>query len=198
MKQDIEIANQQLLAALKRDTEIRQDLEKRKKIFKGYDLVMRKCHEENAALLEEYIAQYGWPLPSKFGDELHETAWIIAIHAISRPKLIRKTLDIMAEALESGEDVASAYARLVDRIALYEGRQQIYGTQFFPSPKGFYAKDLKDPGNVDHRRMEIGLSTFLEGKEECGADAGGVITAEEMEQHEKDYIKFLYDVGWRK
>lgn len=59
MKQDIERANQQLLAALKRDTEIRQDLEKRKKIFKGYDSVMWKCHEDNAKLLEEYTGQYG-------------------------------------------------------------------------------------------------------------------------------------------
>lgn len=101
----------------------------------------------------------------------------------------------MAEALENGEDVASAYARLVDRIALYEGRQQIYGTQFFPGPKGFYAKDLD---NVDKKRAEIGLSTFLEGKEECGAGEGGVITAVAMEQYEKDYIKFLQEVGWRK
>ena len=195
MKQDIERANQQLLAALKRDTEIRQELEKRNKIFKGYDPDMRKCHEDNADLLEEYISQYGWPFPTKFGEKLHEAAWIIAIHAISRPQLLRKTLDIMAEALAKGEGVASAYARLVDRIALYEGRQQIYGTQFFPSPMGFYAKDLKDPENVDKRRAEIGLATFLEGKEECGAGEGGVITAAEMGQHEKDYIKFLKEVG---
>jgi len=87
--------------------------------------------------------------------------------------------------------------RLFDRIALYEGRQQVYGTQFFPSPKGFYARDLEDPNNVDKRRVSIGLSSFIDGKKESGAEEGGVISEEEGKKYEQGYCAFLKEVGWK-
>ncbi len=158
---------------------------------------MRECHEENANLLSRYVQKYGWLLPSKYGRKVHEAAWFIAIHAISKPEIVRQALNILNDALRKGEKVAGEYARLFDRIELYEGRQQIYGTQFFPSTKGFYARNLKDPINVDKRRSSIGLSTFLEGKKESGADKGGFITPEEEKNQEKQFIKFLKEVGWR-
>jgi len=71
---------------------------------------MRKCNEENAELLHHYINQHGWPLPSKFVHKLHETAWFIAIHAISKPKILKKALTILEDALHKGEKVAPEYA----------------------------------------------------------------------------------------
>jgi len=197
MVEDIEKANKQLINALKKDTEIREGLEKNGRIFKGYDPEMRKCHEENAQLLENYIRKYGWPFPSKFGHEVHEAAWFIAIHAISKPKLLKQTLNILKEGLDKGEKVASEYAKLFDRIALYEGGKQVYGTHFFPSPNGFYARNLEDSANVDKRRASLGLSSFLEGKIDVGADKGGFITEKEEKEHDESFTGFFKEVGWR-
>ena len=47
---------------------------------------------------------------SKFGHKLHETAWFIAIHAISKPKILKKALTILEDALHKGEKVAPEYA----------------------------------------------------------------------------------------
>ena len=108
----------------------------------------------------------------------------------------------MEHALHNGEPVAQEYAKLFDRIALYEGRQQRYGTQFVPSPTGWHAWDLEDPAQVDVRRAELGLSSFLEGKQECGAvedgfAEGGYIDATAKERYEAGYLEFLKEVGWR-
>jgi hypothetical protein len=190
-------SNKKLIEALEKDHQLREKLEKSGELFKGYNSEMRKCHEENAELLQNYISQYGWPFPSKFGNELHETAWFIAIHAISKPKLLKQVLNILENALKKGEKVAPEYAKLFDRIAIYEGRKQVYGTQFFPSKNGFYARDLLDPDNVDQRRTSLGLSKFEEGKKEVGAAEGGVITEKEEKTFEKDFMKFLKEAGWR-
>ncbi len=175
----------------------RAELEEVGLLNEGYHPQMHAIHEENAALLEDFLHHYGWPYPSKYGKEVHEAAWMIAIHAISKPALLRKVLQILEEALKSGEPVANEYTKFYDRIALYEGRQQVYGTQFAPSPTGWVAWDLYDPKHVDERRKAFGLSSFLENKQECGAGEGGFATEEELERYDTFWKAFLKEVGWR-
>jgi len=199
LKQDC----QKLIDAANYDREVLAELEKSGILFEGYNPKMRAVHEENALLLEKFIAHYGWPLPSQFGREIHTTAWFIAIHAISKPNLLRSVLYILEQALQLGELVAEEYAKLFDRIALYEGRKQLYGTQFSPSPQGWIARDLENPERVDDRRARLGLSTFLEGKQECGAvdegfGGGGFISVADTEKHDANFLEFLKEVGWRK
>jgi len=193
LEQDI----QRIIDAAAYDMQVRAELEASGTLYDGYHPTMREIHEKNAQLLEAFLEHYGWPIPSKFGAKAHEAAWLITIHAISKPFLLRRTLQILEQALQTGEPVAQEYAKLFDRIALYEGRQQNYGTQFFPSPTGWYARDLVDPEHVDERRAALGLSTFLEGKKECGAEEGGFMEAEALEKYDTGFLKFLKEVGWR-
>ena len=53
---------------------------------------------------------------------------------------------------------------LEDRIALGQGKCQIYGTQIGYSEglKRYYVLPLSDPANLDHRRREVGLSAMSE------------------------------------
>lgn len=190
-------ACQKLVDALAHDMKFRTELEEAGLLNEGYHPQMRAIHEENAALLEDFLHQYGWPYPSKYGKEVHEAAWMIAIHSISKPALLKKVLYILEKALQAGEPVANEYTKFYDRIALYEGRKQVYGTQFSPSPTGWVAWDLYDPEHVDERRKALGLSTFLENKQECGAGEGGVATAEEIKQYDAYWNTFLKEVGWR-
>lgn len=199
---DQKTAAQMLLDAIAYDLQVLAELEQSDQLFEGYHPKMRAIHEQNAQLLTSFIEQYGWPLPSKYGTNIHEAAWMIAIHAISKPQLLKSTLQLLEQALHNGEPVAQEYAKLFDRIALYEGRQQRYGTQFAPSPTGWQAWDLENPEQVDIRRANLGLSTFLEGKRECGAvddgfGGGGFIDVTTKERYEANYLIFLKEVGWR-
>ena len=188
---------QKLIDAAKRDMEYLAALEEKEILF-TYNPGMRAIHEENAQLLQQFLNEYGWPMPSKYGHEVHYAAWLIAIHAISQPALLKRVLNILEDALAAGESVANEYTKLYDRIGLYEGRGQTYGTQFFPSPQGWYARELDDPQHVNERRASLGLSTFEENKQEVGAGEGGYMSAEHMAENEKRFQSFLKEVGWCK
>jgi hypothetical protein len=196
---DIKQACQMLIKAAEHDMTTRSELEKAGLLRSNkYNPQMREIHENNAHLLQNFLTHYGWPMPSQFGRKVHKSAWLIAIHAISIPSVLHQALETMKEALNNGESVALEYAKLYDRVGLYEGRGQYYGTQFFPSPDGWYAQDLIDPEYVDNRRSQLGLNSFADGKKECGADKGGFITLEEMEQEEINFTAFLKECGWKK
>ena len=59
------------------------------------------------------------------------------------------------------------YAQLVDRVRIYEGKKQMYGTQFELVNKEeniYKLKEIYDFKNIDKRREEIGLkplSTYI-------------------------------------
>jgi hypothetical protein len=53
----------------------------------------------------------------------------------------------------SGQD----YAYLIDRIALHEGKQQVYGTQINMGLSGTRIKPIIDTANLDKRRRSVGL-----------------------------------------
>jgi hypothetical protein len=41
------------------------------------------------------------------------------------------------------------------------------------------------------------LSTFEEGKKECGTDEGGFVTQEEMDRENAQFSALLKEIGWR-
>jgi len=70
----------------------------------------------------------------------------------------------MREAVTKGNARASSLALLEDRVALGQGKKQIYGSQIGRNIETgeFYVSPLQDPDNVDKRRAEVGLSTLQE------------------------------------
>jgi hypothetical protein len=65
----------------------------------------------------------------------------------------------MREAVVRGKARARSLALLEDRVALREGRRQIYGSQVYVGMNGVgsYVLPLEDPENVDKRRAAVGL-----------------------------------------
>lgn len=53
---------------------------------------------------------------------------------------------------------------LEDRVAMREGRRQIYGSQILinPTTQQHYVAPLDDPDNVDKRRAEVGLEPLAD------------------------------------
>ena len=67
-------------------------------------------------------------------------------------------LPMMREAVTNGDAFGSDLALLEDRVALRQGKRQIYGSQIGRENTGeFYVSPLDDPDHVDERRAAVGL-----------------------------------------
>lgn len=67
-------------------------------------------------------------------------AWFIAQHAIGEPDFQREALTLVQDKVKQGKVPAAQEAHLFDRIAMYEGRPQRYGTQSLPCADGQYRR----------------------------------------------------------
>lgn len=150
-------------------------------------------HSSNAERLEAIIAQYGWPGKSLVGEEGAWAAWLIAQHAIADPPFMRHCLSLLKLAASNNDVTPWQVAMLEDRICMYEGRPQIYGTQFQPNRTGEWAPYMiENPDGVNERRLAVGLNTLEERTAEI-KDENVVIPPD----HNKQYEKWLCSVGWK-
>jgi hypothetical protein len=102
----------------------------------------------------------GWVGKDKVGDQANSTLFLVIQHADLKTQ--QKYLPMMREAVKNGNASKSALALLEDRVALREGRKQIYGSQIGRNAKTnlYYVLPLEDPDNVDKRRKEMGLGAL--------------------------------------
>ncbi|HYD19193.1 MAG TPA: DUF6624 domain-containing protein, partial [Patescibacteria group bacterium] len=127
MKTPDDIA-QRLKAMADADLRKREELVAAGVLFDGYHPEMEAVHIRNAKELELIIDAVGWPHEGIAGAEGAEAAWLIAQHAISLPAFQRRVLALLKA---NASDVPPAQiAMLEDRIRRFEGRPQLYGTQF--------------------------------------------------------------------
>ena len=145
---------EKLLRLAAADEACRQRLVATGELFGGYHPEMQTVHEENAAALRLAMREIGYPSVSKVGVKANEAAWLVAQHAISKPALMEAYLAAVLE--EEGVSVRAAY--LSDRIAVFRGRGQLYGTQFAWSDDGLlHPCALADAAGVDARRLTLGM-----------------------------------------
>ncbi|MBY0462690.1 MAG: hypothetical protein K2Q34_05880 [Alphaproteobacteria bacterium] len=190
---------EKLIQAAEHDMQVRASLIENGELQKfGYHPKMKAVHEENLVLLEDFISKYGWPIPSLHGKKAFESAWFICIHAIEHPKQMIQGRDSIKELLDKGEAVGHEYACIYDRIALYTDGRQKYGTQFWPSRKGWHLKGLEDAEKADEYRAQIGMESLSQRWREMESytDENGVI--EDEEARDLEFEKWLEQAGWRK
>jgi hypothetical protein len=86
---------------------------------------------------------------------------------------------------------------LEDRIAMYEGRPQRYGTQWIDDPRDGRDRPwtLADPNRVNELRAEVGLEP-LRPIPEPGPDLPRD-QQERMEQSLRRWERWLVSKGWR-
>jgi tetratricopeptide (TPR) repeat protein len=116
----------------------------------------------NLTKVERILKEKGWVGKDKIGQQANTTLFLVIQH--SDLKTQQKYLPIMKDAVKKGNADASSFAYLEDRIALREGRRQIYGSQMGrkPNTNEYYILPLEDPVNVDKRRLEVGLTPLAE------------------------------------
>lgn len=143
------------------DARVRQELLESGELGGSYVPRMEAVHVRNAARLRELVAAHGWPHETIAGSDGAEAAWLIVQHAIGEPPFQRKMLGLLRQC-EKIPRWHAAY--LEDRIAMYEGRPQRYGTQWIDDPVDGRIRPwmLADPGRVNELRAEVGLGPLHE------------------------------------
>jgi hypothetical protein len=78
--------------------------------------------------LVQILDTYGWPGKSLVGDDGAEAAWMLALHTMPDPDVLRRCLRLLEDAAAAGEAEPWQVAFLVDRVSLVERNVQVYGT----------------------------------------------------------------------
>jgi hypothetical protein len=196
---DPETWRSRLLAAAANDIETRSRLAADGSLFDGYHPEMEAVHLHNAVLLEQAFEVLGWPGRSALGDDGARAAFLILQHAISRPDLQRRGLALLLEAIPRGDGNALDAAHLADRIAVFEGRPQTFGTQFDWSDGVLTPAPVADPGTLDERRASVGLPPIAEtvAAIRARAAAEGERPPTDMATREAAFAAWARRVGWR-
>lgn len=161
MSIDHVLANE-LVAMADDDERVRAELAADGSLFEGYHPRMEEVHRRNGERLLEIIEERGWPGKSLAGDAGATAAWLILQHAISMPALQRRGL-AMLKGLQPGEVDPAQVAMLEDRIRVFEGKPQIYGTQYDWDEGGEMSPHpIEDQDGVNERRRAAGLPPLEE------------------------------------
>jgi hypothetical protein len=149
----------ELLAMKRVDEELHTQLSEAGALTGHYVPSLQAVHEKNAARLREILSEHGWPTATQVGSDGAYAAWLIVQHSIGEPKLQRAVLPMLEQEAASGCIPAWQPAYLADRIAMYEGRPQRYGTQWLDDTKDGRARPwpILEPDRVDSLRASVGL-----------------------------------------
>lgn len=167
-------------------------------LFDGYHPEMEALHISHAKELDALIDAVGWPHQGIAGAEGAQAAWLIAQHAISLPDFQRRVLRLLKDNVNDVEP--EQIAMLEDRIRKFEGKPQLYGTQFDWDDNGqLSAGAIEDAANVDQRRAAVGLNSLSERTEEMRRRAAseGDKPPADMAKRRKDMDAWAKKVGWR-
>lgn len=158
-----------LLSIFKDDQSIRQQLIATQKEF-GYKSkqvdslgkIMSYHDSIDLIKVKEILDTYGWVGADKVGRQGNETLFLVIQHSDLETQ--KKYLPMMREAVKKKNASPSALALLEDRVALREGKMQIYGSQIGMDEQTgrMYVLPLEDPDNVDKRRSEVGLGPIAD------------------------------------
>lgn len=132
------------------------------KEMKEHWLLINKKDSLNLIEVKAVLDKYGWAGPDVVGGQGSTTLFLVIQHADQVTQ--EKYLPMMRDAVKNGKANAGSLALLEDRVALRQGKRQIYGSQIGRNQetKAYYVSPLEDPDNVDKRRAEVGLPPLAE------------------------------------
>lgn len=130
--------------------------------FKNLVNVIDQKDSINKIIVTHILDNYGWIGEKEIGGIANTTLFLVIQHS----ELItqEKYLPMMRIAVKDGKAKGSDLALLEDRVALGQGKKQIYGSQIRrdKTTGQYYVRALEDPENVDVRRKSVGLEPLAE------------------------------------
>ena len=123
---------------------------------------MHLADSTNLIQVESILQKYGWLGSDKIGNDANTTLFMVIQH--SKLSTQKKYLPLMREAVKNGNAKAKNLVLLEDRVAIFQGKMQTFGSQIFWSKANnrYFVLPLADPENVDKRRAEVGLQPLSE------------------------------------
>jgi hypothetical protein len=111
----------------------------------------------NLIKVTRILDKYGWLGPDIVGGQGSSTLFLVIQH--SNQKTQEKYLPMMREAVKNGKAHGANLALLEDRVALGQGKKQIYGSQIHRNQETgkYFVAPIEDEPNVNKRRAAVGL-----------------------------------------
>ncbi len=124
--------------------------------------VMNRNDSINLITVTYVLDNFGWLGADVVGHQGNSTLFLVIQH--SNPKTQEKYLPMMRDAVIKGNAQADALALLEDRVALGQGKKQIYGSQIRrdEQTKKYYFAPIEDEAKVNERRASAGLEPIEE------------------------------------
>ncbi|WP_293312463.1 DUF6624 domain-containing protein [Pedobacter sp. UBA5917] len=141
--------------------------------------LINKIDSLNLITVSAVINQYGWLSADEIGEAANSALFMVIQH--SDLKTQEKYLPVMRIAAKNKKLKATSLALLEDRIAMFQGRKQIYGSQvaWNMQTNKYTIMPMIDPDHVDTRRADIGLNAYADYLSELGI-------VWDVEQYKKD------------
>lgn len=132
------------------------------KIVDSLGRIMMQKDSANLIKVTKILDKHGWVGADKVGGQANQTLFLVIQHSDLPTQ--QKYLPMMREAVKNKNASSSALALLEDRVALGEGKKQIYGSQigFDKDTNINYVLPLEDPDTVDQRRASVGLGLLAD------------------------------------
>jgi hypothetical protein len=187
----------ELLRMDEHDQAVRAELAADGSLFDGYHPRMAAVHDENAERLRAIILEHGWPDEALVGEDGAHAAWRIAQHSINHPAFMRECRQLVDEASANGLVPRWHFAYLDDRVRVYTGMPQRYGTQWRDGPHGAEPFPLDEAATVDELRAELGLPPLAELHAQAPpAKPWSAVDAAREAAKEAAALEWRRSVGW--
>ncbi|HTU65383.1 MAG TPA: DUF6624 domain-containing protein [Steroidobacteraceae bacterium] len=147
-----------LLDMESRDQQVRRELTAAGSLDAAYHPRLEEIHRANSSRLRQIIAVFGWPGRTLVGERGATAAWRIGLHSYAEPAFMRQCRDLIDRASEAGDAPRWQFAIIDDRIRVYEGRPQRYGTQLhYSATAGLQPHPIENESRINSMRMQAGL-----------------------------------------
>lgn len=183
------------------DLALRDKLVQNGQLGEGYNEEMKALHNRNAKILNDIINTIGYPTIDKVGKEANEATWLVIQHSIGQPEFMKKCVELLGSVVSENKKDPKNLAYLTDRIAVFEGKPQLYGTQFdWDENENLSPNLFDDIIKVNERRKSIGLNSLEEQIEVMRrqAEYENHSTPTDFEKRKQEIEKWKKTVGWTK
>lgn len=133
---------------------------------------MNSIDISNQSWLLDKLAKYGWPEQSKIGDQGARAVFLVIQHADL--DVIETYYPELQRLADKGEARPVHAAMMLDRMLMYQGKKQVYGTQasgMLRDDGSWVIWPVENPESVNERRKAVG---FLDTIEETASDMDAI------------------------
>lgn len=196
---NLEEISKTILELKKKDDKLRAELLQSGSLSNNYNQEMEALHNSNAKKLRQIMRKIGFPTSDKVGEEASNAAWLIIQHAIGQPDFMREAAGLLKKAVDKGKASPIKLAYLTDRIAVFEGGLQRFGTQFDWDENGeMNPSPFDDLTKVNQRRKALDLNTLEEQIKMMRdrIESENQQPPQDFQERKQAYDKWRKSVGW--